>query len=141
MRTRLRAIGAVAKIAVLDGLRRKDLYVMVILCALMVGAGRLFAAFGVWGLETFLKDVTFTALSLCTILLCIMLAARQVPEEISRRTLYPLLARPIGRAELLLGKLLGTLLMSWFALLMAACVAYLSLASLHVGVGVIGLQY
>src|SRR5438067_8700742 len=135
MRTRLRAIGAVAKIAILDGLRRKDLYVMVILCGLIVAAGRLFAAFGVWGLETFIKDLTFTTVSGCSVLLCIMLAARQVPEEISRRTLYPLLARPIGRAELLLGKLLGTLVMSWVALLLAVSVAVLSLVSLHVKLG------
>src|SRR5947209_8123077 len=80
MRTRLRAIGAVALLAVLDGLRRKDLYVMGILCGLIVAAGRLFAAFGVWGLETFIKDLTFTTVSGCSVLLCIMLAARQVPE-------------------------------------------------------------
>src|SRR5262245_45294761 len=80
---------------------RRVRYVMAILCVLLIAAGRVFAAVGVWGLETFIKDVTFTAVSLCTILLCILLATRQVPEEISRRTLYPLLARPIGRGELL----------------------------------------
>jgi ABC-type transport system involved in multi-copper enzyme maturation permease subunit len=135
MNNRANAVAAVATLAVLDALRRKDLYLMAILCGLMIAAGRLFAALGVWGLETFVKDVTFTAVSLCSVLLCILLAARQVPEEISRRTLYPLLARPIGRGELLLGKFLGTVLMSWVALLMAALVAFLSLVSLHFSLG------
>jgi ABC-type transport system involved in multi-copper enzyme maturation permease subunit len=141
MKSRVRAVAAVALLAVLDALRRKDLYVMAILCGLMIAAGRVFAAVGVWGLETFVKDVTFTAVSLCTTLLCILLAARQVPEEISRRTLYPLLARPIGRGELLLGKFFGTLAMSWVALLLAAGVALLSLASLHFSLGPVVFQY
>jgi ABC-type transport system involved in multi-copper enzyme maturation permease subunit len=141
MKSRVRAVAAVALLAVLDAVRRKDLYVMAILCGLMIAAGRVFAAVGVWGLETFIKDVTFTAVSLCTTILCILLAVRQVPEEISRRTLYPLLARPIGRGELLLGKFLGTLAMSWVALLLAAAVALVSLASLHFSLGPVVLQY
>jgi len=141
MKNRANAVAAVATLAVLDALRRKDLYVMAIFCGLMIAAGRLVALLGVWGLETFVKDVTFTAVSLCSVLLCILLAVRQVPEEISRRTLYPLLARPIGRGELLLGKFLGTVLMSWAALLMAALVAFLSLVSLHFSLGPILWQY
>src|SRR5260370_40884119 len=104
MRTRWRAVSAVAALAVLDALRRKDLYVMAILCGLMIAAGRVFAAVGLWGLDTVIKDLTFGAVSLCSILLCILLATRQVPEELTRGTLYPTPARPIGRAQMLLGQ-------------------------------------
>jgi ABC-type transport system involved in multi-copper enzyme maturation permease subunit len=138
---RVRAISAVATLAILDAVRRKDLYVMAILCGLLIAAGWLLSQVGVWGLQTFIKDVTFMAVNYCTILLCIMLAARQVPEEISRRTLYPLLARPIGRGELLLGKFLGTLAMSWVALLMAAGVALLSLVTLRCPLGPVVVQW
>ena len=141
MTGRLRAISAVAALAILDALRRKDLYVMAILCGLMIAAGRVFAAVGLWGLDTVIKDITFGAVSLCSIVLCILVATRQVPEEISRRTLYPLLARPIGRGEMLLGKFLGTLVMSWAALLLAAGVAVGSLASLHCRLGPVVVQY
>jgi ABC-type transport system involved in multi-copper enzyme maturation permease subunit len=141
MTGRLRAISAVAALAILDALRRKDLYVMAILCGLMIAAGRVFAMVGLWGLDTVIKDLTFGAVSLCSILLCILIATRQVPEEISRRTLYPLLARPLGRGEMLLGKFLGTLLMSWAALLLAAGVAVGSLVSLHCRLGPVVVQY
>lgn len=141
MTGRLRAISAVATLAILDALRRKDLYVMAILCGLMIAAGWAFAAVGLWGLETVVKDITFSAVSLCSILLCILLATRQVPEEISRRTLYPLLARPIGRGEMLLGKFLGTLAMSWAALLLASGVALISLVALHCPLGPVVIQY
>ena len=43
MRKRFNAVTAVAALAILDALRRKDLYVMAILCGLMIAAGRLFA--------------------------------------------------------------------------------------------------
>jgi ABC-type transport system involved in multi-copper enzyme maturation permease subunit len=138
---RLRAVSAVATLSILDALRRKDMYVMAILCAMMIAAGRVLAAVGLWGLDTVIKDITFTAVSVCSIMLCILLACRQVPEEISRRTLYPLLARPIGRAEMLVGKFLGTLVMSWAALLLASAVAVVSLVSLHCSLGAIVLQY
>ena len=72
MSGRLRAVSAVAALAVLDALRRKDLYVMAILCGLMIAAGRVFAAVGLWGLETVIKDITFGAVSLCSIVLCIL---------------------------------------------------------------------
>src|SRR3712207_1908157 len=117
------------------------MYVMAILCGLMILAGRVFAAVGLWGLETVIKDITFGAVSLCSVVLCILIACRQVPEEISRRTLYPLLARPIGRGEMLLGKFLGTYLMACVALLLASAVAVLSLLSLRLSVGPIVLQY
>ena len=43
MTARVRAVAAVAMLAILDALRRKDLYVMAILCALMIAAGRVLA--------------------------------------------------------------------------------------------------
>ncbi len=138
---RLRAISAVAMLSILDALRRKDLYVMAILCGLLIAAGWVLSRIGVWGLQTFIKDVTFMAVNYCSVLLCILLAARQVPEEISRRTLYPLLARPIGRGELLLGKFLGTLAMSWVALLLASGVALISLVSLRCSLGPVVVQW
>ncbi len=141
MTVRLRAVTAVAALSILEALRRKDLYVMAILCGLMIIAGRVFAAVGLWGLETVIKDLTFGAVSLCSVILGILLAARQVPEEISRRTLYPLLARPIGRAEMLLGKFLGTLAMSWVALLLASGVAVLSMLTMRFHLGPIVVQY
>jgi ABC-type transport system involved in multi-copper enzyme maturation permease subunit len=141
MMGRVRAISAVAVLAILDALRRKDLYVMAILCGLMIAAGRVFAMVGLWGLDTVIKDLTFGAVSLSSIVLCILIATRQVPEEISRRTLYPLLARPLGRGEMLLGKFLGTLLMSWAALLLASLVALANLASLRCHLGPVVVQY
>src|SRR5690606_30837975 len=44
-------------------------------------------------------------------------ASRQLPEEFENRTLYPLLAKPISRGEVLMGKFLGVLVIGVTSLL------------------------
>lgn len=88
----------------LETIRRKDLYVVLILTVLLVLGASAFRVFGVQGLEIFVKDVAFTAIGVMTTILTVLIAARQIPEEMQRRTIYPLMARPITRGQLLLGK-------------------------------------
>jgi len=141
MRFKLTVWGALAFAACLESLRRKDLWVAVILAVLMITAASLLGKFGVAGLEMFLKDVTLTVVNLLSVILAVLFAARQLPEEVSRRTIYPLLARPITRFDLILGKYLGALALSTFALLLFALIGWVALACFGLKVGVIFWQY
>jgi len=132
---------ALAHAVVLESARRKDLYVAVILAVIMIGAAATIGTFGVQGLEMFLKDVTLTVINLLSILLAVLFAARQIPEEVSRRTVYPLLARPISRGDLLFGKFLGAFTLSIIALSLFAAVGMGALAWFHLSVGAIFWQY
>lgn len=133
--------GALAHASVLESIRRKDLYVALILALILIGAAATLGRFGVSGLELFLKDVTLTVVNLLSVVLAILFAARQVPEEISRRTVYPLLARPISRFDLLLGKFLGAFLLSALALALFAAIGWGALTYYGLGVGAIFGQY
>jgi ABC-type transport system involved in multi-copper enzyme maturation permease subunit len=73
--------------------------------------------------------------------ICIWLAARQLPEELSRRTLFPLLARPVHRVDVLAGKLLGVWMLSTVALLVLGGIGWLNLAANRAGVGPIFYQF
>jgi ABC-type transport system involved in multi-copper enzyme maturation permease subunit len=125
----------------LETLRRKDLYVVLILTLLLTLGASAFRAFGVQGLEIFVKDVALTAIGVMTTILTVLIAARQIPEEMQRRTIYPLMARPITRGQLLLGK--------WATATMTASLCFVSLAlttlglllTLGVGVKPIFVQY
>lgn len=108
----------------LETIRRKDLYVVLILMALMVLGASVFRVFGVSGLEIFVKDVTFLAIGTLSTVLTVLIAARQLPDEIQRRTIYPLLARPITRGQLLLAKWLTAFVMASVSFVMLAGVAY-----------------
>lgn len=133
--------GALAHATILESIRRKDLYVALILSLLMIGAAATIGTFGVNGLELFLKDVTLTVVNLLSLLLCILFAARQIPEEVSRRTVYPLLARPIGRGDLVFGKFLGAFALSALGLTLFSAIGVGALAYYGMGVGAIFVQY
>jgi len=102
----------IARVAVLESVRRKDPYVVLILGAAMVLGAGVFSRFGVQGLEKFVKDVGFSVTTVFSIVICVVAAARQLPAEIQNRTLYPSLGKPISRASFYFGKYLGVSVMS-----------------------------
>jgi ABC-type transport system involved in multi-copper enzyme maturation permease subunit len=133
--------GALAMASVLESIRRKDLWVAAILSVLMIGAAGMMGRFGVKGLETFLKSAALNVVNLLSVVLAVLFAARQIPEEVSRRTVYPLLARPISRGDLLFGKFLGAYALSLMGLLLFSLIAFGALKWFGLGVGAIFWQY
>ena len=55
-------------------------------------------------------DLGAASISIYAILAAIILGATSLYRELEQKTLFPILARPIGRAEYLVGKYTGTLL-------------------------------
>ena len=97
----------IAQVSIIESFRRKDPYVLVILAGLIIFGAALFSRFGTEGLGKFVKDVGYTVTGLLSVLICVVTAARQLPNEIQNRTLYPLLAKPVSRLQVFLGKYLG----------------------------------
>lgn len=97
----------------IDALRRRDLSVVAIfMLALLI----LLAAARVVGLErpaagTFLLNLALTLATFGAHLIALLISARQLPEEWENRTLYPLLARPVARGTVVLGKWTGATIM------------------------------
>ena len=133
--------GALSQATVLESVRRKDLYVAMILSFLMIGMAALVGRFGVQGLDIFLKSATLTVINLLSVILAVVFAARQLPEEISRRTIYPLLARPISRTDLLIGKFLGVFCLAGLGLLVFGLIGWGTLSVYGMHPGVIFWQY
>ena len=102
----------IAQVTILESFRRKDPYVVLILGFALVLGAALFNQFGIEGLEKFVKDVALTVTNVLCVVICVVAAARQLPDEIANRTLYPLLAKPVSRTVVFLGKYLGAGLMS-----------------------------
>ncbi len=97
---------AIGRGAVLEMLRRKDLAVLGLFMTvylLFLAAAR-FVGLETPAAGTFLLNLSLTLIIALAHLLTLLMAARQIPDELERRTLYPLMARPVQRAEILLGK-------------------------------------
>jgi Cu-processing system permease protein len=111
-------IQAVAGVVIREIIRRKDFYVVFFLTALLVllmGASRFFSEEKA---VASLKDVCLLLIWLFTLVIAITTVARQIPAEWESGTIFPLLAKPVTRNEVVLGKFLGCWLASGMALLM-----------------------
>lgn len=91
--------------------RLKVFYFLVIFGLLVIGNSAFMLKFSFQEEFQVLKDVAFGAMSIFSSLLAIVATAFLLPNDVEDRTLYTILAKPVPRAEYLLGKLLGTLLL------------------------------
>ncbi len=138
---KIRIWKALARGVLLESLRRKDLWVVAILGFLMIVAAGALGFFGINGLESFVKDLGVTVLGLFSTIMAVLSSARLLPEEIKNRTLYPLLARPISRFDLLIGKWIGSVIVTWIAFLFLCLLTAGALATFHVSFEPIMAQY
>jgi Cu-processing system permease protein len=91
----------------LEMIRRKDFYVLLILLVALLFLLLSINIFGLGGMVRYVADVGLMFAWLFSVILAVSLAGRQLPQEEAKGTIYPLLAKPITRMELLLGKWLG----------------------------------
>lgn len=112
----MRKVWLIAKTILIEALRRKDVYVIALIAALLILFVGVFRFFGISSLHKFFREVSLTVMNWATMIIVILLAARQLPREFESRTIYPLMAKPVSRLHFLVGKLVGTLL--------AAAIAY-----------------
>jgi len=117
-------IFVIARIVWLEFLRRKDVYVLFVLLGTLLGAIVSLDIFGLGGTVRYVTDAGLLLGWLFSIVIAISASARQLPREESRGTIYPLLAKPLKRTTLLLGKWLGC----WSAVVLATACFYLLLA-------------
>lgn len=112
---------AVAHVVLLEMIRRKDVYVLLFLTVLITITLGSINLFGDERIARYLKEVCLTLIWLSSIIIAVTSAARQLPAEKESRTIFPLLAKPITRWEVLVGKFLGC----WAATALALAAFYL----------------
>ncbi len=98
---------AVAGVVMKELYRRKDAYVLFILTVLICLVMASVNIFHDDKIVRYLKEICLLLIWVCSLVIAITTTARQIPMERENRTLFPLLAKPLTRAELLLGKFLG----------------------------------
>jgi len=101
------AILMIAKNTFVEALRRRDIYVLAVISFLLITVACFVSFWGASGLQRFLTDVSMTVIGWCSLIIAVVITARQLPTEIEARSLYPLLAKPISRTGYLVGKFLG----------------------------------
>lgn len=98
------AIGAVV---IKELMRRKDFYVLFVLTALIT---LLMASINLFKEDNALRGIQEICMLLIWIsglVIALGTAARQLPAEREQRTIFPLLAKPVTRGQVVLGKFVG----------------------------------
>jgi ABC-type transport system involved in multi-copper enzyme maturation permease subunit len=121
-RASLRRIAAVAANTHRESVRERVLYNLVFFAILMMLSGLLLDELSVRQDEKLVKDLGLAAMEIFGILIALFIGVGLVSKELDKRSLYPLLAKPLRRWELLLGKFIGlalTLLVNIVVMTMA----------------------
>ena len=112
----LRQLKALAFLSVLELYRRKDLIVVFILGVVILLPLSFFTPFGLSGASRYVNEMALLLVWLFSLVIGLGVSVRLFPPEFESRTIYPMLAKPVGRGTIVVGKYLGALAASVSAL-------------------------
>jgi ABC-type transport system involved in multi-copper enzyme maturation permease subunit len=121
-------IGAVALSVFRESIRDRVFYNLLLFAVLLVGASVLVGQMTAGQDIKIIKDLGLAATSLFGLFIAIFIGIGLVWKELERRSVYSLLAKPLRRTELILGKYLGLALTLLVNVAIMAGVLYLVLA-------------
>jgi ABC-type transport system involved in multi-copper enzyme maturation permease subunit len=90
-----------------ESVRDRVLYNLIFFALLMIGASLLVGQLAIGELAKVIADVGLSAMRFFGMLIAIFIGIQLVYKEIERRTIYSLLAKPLRRSDLVLGKFFG----------------------------------
>src|SRR5947209_17321228 len=112
---------ALGGVVVKELYRRKDFYVLFVLTALITLTAGSVKFFNDQHIVRYLKEICLLLIWVSALVIAVATAARQIPAERENRTIFPLLAKPVTRGQVVLGKFLGC----WLACGLVLLVFYL----------------
>jgi ABC-type transport system involved in multi-copper enzyme maturation permease subunit len=112
---------ALAGVVIKELYRRKDFYVLFVLTALITLLMGSVSFFHDTKIVRYVKELALLLIWISALVIAIVTTARQIPAERENRTIFPLLAKPVTRAQVIVGKFAGC----WLACGLALIVFYL----------------
>jgi Cu-processing system permease protein len=100
-------IWTIARMTFIEARRNRVTWSLLFFCGVLVMTSFMFQELTIAGFDRVVRDVGLAAIHAFGVMLAIFLGVSVVTREIERRTVYSLLARPLGRAQYLIGKVLG----------------------------------
>ena len=124
----MRTIGLVALHVFRDSVRDKVLYSIVAFAVLLMAVSYLIGQLTAGEDLKIIKDLGLAAMSLMGLFIAVFIGIGLIAREIDRRSIYAILAKPVRRHELILGKYLGLVGTLFVNLAVMAAAYYVVLA-------------
>ena len=118
MRLFFRQAKALVKLSFVELWRRNDVFALLVLAAALLVPLSVASPFGATGASRYLDEVALLLIWGFSLFVALGTGSRLFPPEFEGRTIYTLLAKPISRGALLVGKYMGAVAASWSALLL-----------------------
>ena len=99
----MKTVLALSGVVIKELYRRKDFYVLFVLTAVITLLMASMNFFHDKNIVRILKDVCLLLVWISALVIAIGMTARQIPSERENRTIFPLLAKPVTRAQVVLG--------------------------------------
>jgi ABC-type transport system involved in multi-copper enzyme maturation permease subunit len=128
----MRSVLEIARLQLLENIRRQVHLVTLFMAFGMLILPSYVNAFsmGLQAFELVAKDFGLTLLSYYGVAMSLLLGSSVVPRDIERKTIYPILSRPLPRVSYLAGQFLGTATLLTASLLLLAGALGLGIFSL-----------
>ena len=108
----MKNINILAFAVVKELIRRKDFYLIFSLLLVIILYAASISFGGERGFERYFREIGISLAYIFSVIIAVVFAARQIPQEVESKTIYPILAHPVSRAEMLIGKFAGSLLIA-----------------------------
>jgi ABC-type transport system involved in multi-copper enzyme maturation permease subunit len=113
-----------------EAIRNKLLYTLLFFALVMIGTGVVVSSISYVEGSRILQDVGLASIRLFSTGIAIFVGVGLIHGEVSSRTIYTILSKPVSRAEFLVGKFVGLVMTIWLQLgIMSAAFVAVSLAS------------
>jgi Cu-processing system permease protein len=112
----MNTILAISGVVIKELYRRKDFYVLFVLTAIITLGLGFISFFNDPKIARYLKEIVMLLIWIAALVIAITMTARQIPAERENRTIFPLLAKPVTRGQVITGKFVGCWLASGLAL-------------------------
>lgn len=110
MKTGIMAIKAIAINTFKEAVRNKILYTLLFFALIMMAFSLVLDQATIGQRNKIIKDLGLASINLFGVIIAVVIGINLIYKEIEKRTIYPLLAKPVRRASFLVGKYFGILL-------------------------------
>ncbi len=124
-------VGTVARLVWIEGLRRKDAYILLVLLGILLLALSMYDAPVDMPVGRYMLDAGLLMTWIFSLVLTVILAARQVPADLASGMAAAVLSKPLDRTGWLIGKWVGV----WSVVTATTLVFYAAVAALGLARG------
>lgn len=122
----MRVIRAIAVNTFKEAIRNKILYSLIFFAFVMMALSLVLDQVTIGQRNKIIKDLGLGSINIFGTIIAIVVGINLVYKELEKRTIYPLLAKPVGRSQFLIGKYVGIILtLAVETLLMASFLFFL----------------